>query len=274
VNAAVPEPGLHLDVPFETYLQWPFLSQSTLKEGRRSMAHLKAALDGERTKEPTDSMSLGSALHVAFLEPEMASERVVCWKGGRRAGKDWTAFCDDNPGRIILTPGMFEKHVGMVRSLRRHPVVREWLSKIEHTEASVVGDVHGVTMKSRCDALTADPLIDLKVTNDASVRWARRTAMDFGYHIQAYIYGVQFNRDRFMLMMVENSPPYDVVPYELTPEFIRMGEREATRLLDEYATNLRTNTWPGYTGCTLPLDPPEWAMESAPEVTIGGEPAF
>ena len=41
-----PEPGIYYDIPFDQYCDWQALNISTLLHGRRSMLHLKAAMDG------------------------------------------------------------------------------------------------------------------------------------------------------------------------------------------------------------------------------------
>lgn len=267
----LPAPGIHLDVPFSEYLRWPLLSQSTLKEGRNSMAHLKARLDGERHKAPTDDMVLGSALHTCFLEPELASQRIAVWESdGPRRGKAWDEFCLDNPGRFLLTKDMSKKLIGMVRSLRRHKCVREWLGKIEHTEVSIVGEVHGVPMKGRCDALTTDPLVDLKKVQSGDLYLFRKNALSFGYDIQAYTYSQMFDRERFMLITVEDFPPYDVVPYEFSPAMLRVGKRETIRLLEDYKRCLETKQWPGRSAEVVELEPPEYALRGS-TITVGGE---
>lgn len=259
MTVTVPGKGLHKHIDFGTYLRWPFLSQSTLKEGRWSMAHMKAAIDGERVKEPTDDMILGSALHVAFLEPETMPTRVVKWDGGARRGGDWTAFCQEHAGKIILTANMYENLVGMVRALRKHPEVRRWTAKVQDVEVSAIGDVFGVPFKGRTDALTADPLVDLKKVRSADLRMFTNSALTFGYDIQACIYRELFNRDRFMLIAVEDSPPYDVVPFELSPGMIRHGEREAKGLIQSYQNCMRSGVWPGRSDEVVQLELPEWA---------------
>ena len=250
--------NIDYDVPFETYLHRPELSRSTLKEGRNSMAHLKAAWDGERKKIPTDDMILGSALHTAFLEPELVSSKVIVWDGGTRRGKEWEAFKAENASRYILTANQNTALIGMIRSLRSHPEVRAWLSKIEHVEVCARGDVFGVPFKARCDALTSDPLIDLKMTNDAGERAITQTVINFGYDLQAFLYTHLFNRDRFMLLCVEPEPPYDVVPYELSPAFLRVGKHIAGDLINQVKWCLENNRWPGRSEHAITLEPPQW----------------
>lgn len=266
------EPGIYPNVPFPAYLSWPEPSQSTLKAGTQSMAHLRAALEGERCIEPTDDMVLGSALHVAFLEPGSLTDRVVCWTGGARRGKEWEAFKAEHAHRYILTENQHEKMIGMVASLRAHPFVREWSAKMEGVEVAAVGDVYGLKMKGRCDALTPEPLVDLKKVRNGDPRAFTRAVFDYGYHIQAAIYRRLFNRDRFVFVTVEDEPPFDVVPYELAPAWIRQGEREAEALILGLLHCRATGVWPGRSTEIVTLEVPDWAVaESETGVMLGGE---
>jgi hypothetical protein len=259
-------PGLYAGVPFAQYLAWPHMSQSTLKEGRTSMAHLKAAWDEERVLEPTDDMILGSALHVAFLEPETMLDRVVKWSGGARRGGDWKAFSADNAHRIILTDCQYMHLQGMLRSLRKHPEVRRWLSRIEDVEVSCAGELEGVPFKGRVDALSDDPIVDLKKVRSNDPRLIRRAVYDLGYYMQGAIYTRLFKRDRFMLITVEDKPPYDVVAHEVSPIYLGRGWDEARELLGQVSKCLITGHWPGRSDTIQTLDEPTWL--SSDEVSI------
>lgn len=269
----LPVPGIYYDVPFTDYLQWDCLSQSTLKEGRESMAHLAAAIAHERVKEVTDDMALGTALHCAFLEPELMPLHVVRWDGGRRYGGKWDEFCDEHADKTILTPDRYELLVGMVRSMRRHPFVREWWAKTEAVEVSAVGEIEGVLMKGRTDALTPEPLVDLKKVRSTHPAAIMRTVLTFGYHIQAHIYQQLFDRGRFVLLCVEDKPPYDVVPFELSPAMLRIGRDEATDLLAKYKQCKASGAWPGRSDKIVTLEAPEW-LGRGDGITLGDDSAF
>ena len=62
--------GTYHNLPLADYLRVPMWSQSSLKEAGKSAAHAKAAREGHTRTPPSDAMILGSALHLAFLEPE------------------------------------------------------------------------------------------------------------------------------------------------------------------------------------------------------------
>lgn len=266
-------PGIHESVRFWDYLDWPQPSQTSLKAMRESPLAYKAARDGERYITQTDAMTLGSALHTAFLEPETMPDHVIKWTGGRRAGEKWNEFCAEHRDKYILTPAMHETLVGMVQGLRRHPFVREWASKIEATEVSVVGDVHGLEMKGRADALTNDSLVDVKSAADLDERKILYAIKDFGYHVQGSVYRKLFNRDRFVLLFVEKTPPFDVVPVELSPGFLRVGDFLVEQWIEKIAECEASGVWPGRSDKIVTVEPPEWMvpMDMATGITFGGE---
>jgi hypothetical protein len=268
---------LYDNVSFADYLAWPFMSQSTLKAGKDSSAHLRAAIDGERVKKPTDDMLLGSALHTAFLEPHLMPERVVLWDNGARRGAEWEAFRADHADKIILTAENYAKLSGMIRSIRKHAWAKQIAADMGRVEVSAVDKIEGVACKGRCDILeTGDGIVDVKKVRCGDLGAFTKAVMVFGYHIQSYIYRKIFNRDRFILLTVEDKPPFDVVPYELAPSMLREGEREAVSLLQNYAYCERTGLWPGRSDEVVPLELPEWAVnrDEAMSITLGGESVF
>ncbi len=271
----LPAPGLHPNVLFDTYLRWPLMSQTTLKAGRDSMAHLKAAWDGEKDATATDDMILGSALGVAFLEPDTVRDRVICWRGGARRGKEWTEFQAEHADKYILTEERYAHMAGMVASLRKHPAVKLWLDQIHAVEVAAIGDINGLSMKGRADALTAGegPILDLKKVRKGDARAISYAVKDYGYDIQGAVYRELFNRDRFILITVEDFAPYDVVPYELSPAWLRRGEASVASLIEGVLYCQRTGVWPGRCDAVAQLEVPDWLnrAEGSEAVTLNGE---
>lgn len=263
---------LHRNVPFEDYLHWLAMSQSVLKQGRKSMLHLNAAICEVVT--PTDAMRLGSALHTAFLEPDLFDGRVVEWSGKTRNGKAWDAFRADHAGQTILTSGYYRNVLGMVGQLRKNADVIMWAETVgpDDVEVSARGMIDGVLFKARVDALTAAPLWDLKTISSTERRVIDRAIYDYGYHIQAYIYTTVFERDRFILGFVESTAPYDVAVVELSDNWIEYGGVEARRLIEQFKACLETDTWPGRYAGSILADPPEWVAAKHDEpLMLGGK---
>lgn len=270
-----PEPGTYPDVPFTEYLAWPLPSQTALKAGRITMAHLKAALDGERVVKVTDDMTLGSALGVAFLEPAQMAKRVVLWDKGTRRGAAWDAFRAEHGHKAILTEGMYRKLDGMVKSLRRNPFVRKWVSTIEAVEVSAVAKLEGVKVKGRADALTVNgPIVDIKKVSSCDDRTIAAVVERLGYFIQGGLYRKLFSRAGFQLLCVESQPPYDVRPVTFTEKYLSDGYDTLAGILQGMKHCQTTGNWPGYGDEPLELDVPAYRDNGADEITIGGEKAF
>ena len=280
--------ALTQNLPFPAYLALPHWSQSSIKAMRQSPAHALHARD-YGMKTATEAMLLGSALHVAFLEPELLLTKVVLWdKGTRKKGvkKDggaiagtmnsdgisWNDFSHIHEDKIILTAGLYNSLIGMIRSMRAHPFVREWSGKIEAVEVSAIGDVFGLTVKGRADALTDDPLIDIKKVRSADPRAIANAVIEYGYDIQAHVYHTLFNRSRHVLLCVEDTEPFDVVPYELSPAFLGRGARETQRFIEQIHECEASGVWTGRSAVAVELDPPSWSVEPAKPITIGGKP--
>jgi len=267
-------PGIYQGVPFDLYLQGNAMHQSTLKKGRDSMKHLKCAIDGTVAVKVTDDMTLGRALHTAFLEPELAATHVIEWTGGTRRGKEWEAFKTDHGDKAILTPAQYASMNGMVAALRDNADIKSWLDKVEDTEVSCIGEVQGVKFKGRCDAMTTAPLWDLKKISKADDRTVDAAIYTYGYHIQGYIYEQLFGRDRFVLGFVEDSEPHDVRPVELSQDWIDLGHEEATMLIQAMKHCEKTGVWPGRAEKIELRYPPDWVRQkfgNREPITLDGE---
>lgn len=262
------EPGIYHDVPFPTYLSWPLLSQSTLKLARPPKGTMKLARHYfDHPKEPTDLMLLGKALHVVFLEPEMP-ERVILWDGERRTGKAWEAFKAEHADKVILTKGFYAKLQGMVRSMRQTECVRAWTRRIEAVEVSAVKEIDGVLCKCRCDGLTDEPLIELKKVSAVDKYTLTKTINEFGYHLQAAMQLYMFERTKFRLICVEDSPPYDCVEVEIDRDALVKGWKDIRALIRRWKECEQTGVWPGMSDEPIQVTLPEWAEDIPSEFSI------
>lgn len=251
------------DIPFDEYLRMPEYSQSVLKQGLQSMARLKAARDRERGLVPTDAMILGSCLHTCFLEPDKAIQRIAVWpeSSGKRWGAEWQAFRAVNANRYIITEAASRHLEGMLASLRKHPVVKERMRRIEGVEVVAVGEIDGLPVKARCDALSDDPMFDLKKTTELGYEAVQRTVMKYGYDTQAAVYKRLFGRERFVLLFVEDEPPYDVVAYELSSGWLRRADQELRVLIGRVKECEKSGIWPGRCDEIVELDLPGWILD-------------
>ncbi len=92
------------------YDQLPALSQSSIKDAKLEGWNYfhKRHIERSLPFEPSKSMELGTALHLALLEPDELHDVVllipdeVLNKDGHKKGNPWHYFQKANPGRILL----------------------------------------------------------------------------------------------------------------------------------------------------------------------------
>lgn len=254
--------GTYPHMPFDQYLALRIWSQSTLKEARKSAAHARAAFDGYQ-QVATDAMQLGSALHLAFLEPEEAKEKIVTWEGKVRRGKEWDEFKALYQDKIILTINQTAQLAGMMQAMRANPYISAVSEMISDVEITEIGQACGLRCKGRIDALGfPDDEIgwDLKKVATADPFKFQRAIVDYGYDIQGALYCELFELDRFILIAVEEDPPHDVVPYELSPAMLRNGARKLEACAAVIRQAEKSGVWPGRSAAPVLLEPMEWDL--------------
>lgn len=121
-------------------------------------------------------------------------------------------------------------------------------------------------------------IFDLKTTGQSAHPddWAR-TIIDRCYDVQAAAYTRAVEaaypdlagRVRFVFLVLELEPPYDVAAYELSGAFQEHGSNRWQRAVTAWHRCLSTGNWPGYNaGAKLvTLDPPQYAISREREIS-------
>ena len=263
------ESGTFPNLPLADYLRVPLWSQSSLKEAAKSALHAKAARDASVRTPPTDAMLLGSALHLAFLEPDKAEGRIVVWLGKARRGEAWADFQAKNKGKIILTNDQYGRLAGMIHALRDNFFVDK-LARFGDmpVEVTKIGDVCGLKMKGRADALGEFTICDIKTVKSADPRKFLNACIQFGYDVQGAVYCELFDRDKFCLICVESDRPHDVVVFELSQAMLDNGRRKMMGYIKTILEAERTGIWPGRSSTPITLESPSWDTEVDTEPTV------
>ena len=157
------------EITIEAYhLDLSGLSASDIKLLYRSPAHYREAK--KNPPEQTPAMRLGSAVHMAILEPAKFLEKYtaiddadICTKiGGSKpratnAYKEWKAgFILDNPGKELLDMNDFNGAVEIARIVREHPIAGALLAEPGTAEETMqwMHEETGTLLKCRPDWLT------------------------------------------------------------------------------------------------------------------------
>jgi len=268
-----PAPGVHVDVPFEEYLQWDAVSQSQLGELARSPAHLQESIAS--AEYDTDALRIGRALHCAVLEPgEFTSpKRFGILPDGTdrrtKAGKElWESI--RGRGATPIKQAEHDAIRGMRDALFAHTAAGILLRSPGPTERSLVwvDEETGVLCKARHDkhaeSVGGGVILDVKTTVDAGAREFERTIFNFGYHRQGAFYlrgaaALGLPVSHYAILAVEKEAPYGVAVYRLNDGVLDAGDAECTALLRRFVRCVKANAWPAYPATVQDIAIPDWA---------------
>ena len=280
MSTIIIESGLHENVPFDEYKQWPAVSKHDLDLVAKSPAHYRAAK--QFPPETTPAMHFGTAAHTWILEPDKAPNEVaVRPKLDRRtkAGKEAWAEWEMMHGHKAMVSDADARHLAaMAAAVHEHEIGGVLVSGSEHVEASLFGPnpVYEINCRCRPDLINTDRdlVIDLKTTVDASP-WAFGKSMHkYRYHVQAAFYldmarnlGVVSENASFVFLVVEKQPPYGVALYAVREEDIERGRLQYERDLSRYKYALETGNWFGYSKAVGFIDLPIFARREIDALT-------
>ena len=271
-------PGVHTHITNEEYHAGPGISKSGLWTiSTKTPAHYRFADPDEQDSRAKD---VGTATHIALLEPEAFEARVMMGPEDRRGNK-WAdaKLRADATGRLLLTGPDHDK-VMRIRDAGEKCATLVDLRRGAMVEASgyAIDPETGMLCRVRPDAynLRAGAIMDLKSSRDGGARMFSRAAAEYGYHMQEAFYtdvwnmayaathkpGGQTNMvEAFVFVVIETTAPFLVTAYELTPSAVDEGREAYKRALRTYATCAQTDTWPGYSQDIEQLDLPAWAYK-------------
>jgi hypothetical protein len=211
-------------------------------------------------KKDSAAFAMGHAVHCLALEPDEFEGRFVSFpKVDRRTkeGKEFAArFEAENKGKIILDPQEFQDAMACVQALNNHPEFAAIMAQPRRVEVPFEFELFGHPFKAKPDAIIDSMrlILDIKTTDDASPHKWQWSAVDYGYHRQAYIYqqAVQLETNewyRFIFAVVEKPKPSTrgipptVALYELDSDTVRMGLEDACGLVLQYERRTKENDW-------------------------------
>jgi exodeoxyribonuclease VIII len=262
-------PGVHPDLPAETYHAVEALSASGIKKLLRSPAHY--ILERTQAKPPTEAMRIGTAVHTLLLEPHRAAEIVEMptFNSRSKDGKaERQAWLEANEGVQAFDSETFERVHRAAEAARVHPAAAALLSEGRSEVSLMWSDAAlGVPCKARVDWLRDDgAMVDVKTTQDASADGFSKAIGAFQYHAQAawYFHGAEHllgaTPTFWAFVAVETEPPFAVATYVLDAASIRAGMTLCSRALRVYAECLQSGQWPGYSEEVQPISAPRWSL--------------
>jgi hypothetical protein len=263
-------PALVAELSESTYHAAPGVSNSQLKEFRRSPAHFRATI-GKDSR--TAAKAFGRLLHMAALEPERLAESIAVEPRIDRRTKVGKAeaakFAEENAGKEIVSAWDAAMLHGIGRSLAEHGAARELIraTGLHEVSAFCRHEETGLLLRSRFDIMPheSDILADLKSTEDASREAFAKSIHDFRYYVQAPFYldnatRCGRERSRFIFIACEKEPPYAVAVWELDAESIEIGREEYQAQLKLFAECVEFDSWPAYSSRIESISLPAWKI--------------
>ena len=272
-----PPPGLYTrdEVSMADYLSADAVSAGLLKDVLHR-GPVYAARSRLVVSPDTDATRLGTAVHMAVLEPEDFARRYA--RLSELASRDLRSSEARAEkagiiaqGRVPLKAAEWETCVGLRDAAWANPTLAGLLSRCE-PEATAIWqtDVGALVGKARADVLCeeAETIIDLKTTRDATPIEFGRQAASLGYALSSDWYlrgfGAAGAHVRYWCLAALEADPdvghYDVRLYTLDPVTL-IRAREKNRLaLEEWAAAAAGGFQP-YPRAYEPLPLPAWALE-------------
>lgn len=250
-------PGLHRGLPMAQYLALDAIGSGRLgwlAVSPRHYAHMIL-----QPREETDATRIGTAVHVALLEPDLFLSTYALEPGPEvaptavkfRATNAYKSACAEleRAGRIVLKVDEMADVLAMADSIRKHEVAAKLLERAPEREVTGLWDQDGRRCRLRADLLGDGILGDVKTTRSLA-RFSPWVISDEGYYRQAGLYSMGLERlgrpiRHVYFIAVENTAPFDVGVFALEPDALRIGQLEVEQLLARLDECERSGCWPG-----------------------------
>jgi len=263
-------------IPFCEYKAIDALNGNGLKHFMRSPSHYLH--NKENPKPPTPAMEFGTLCHSVCLEYDKAVNQYYTldefteWdrclnKDGSTSKKpkgteyytNWLAGqAEKGLGKELVDQDDWNTAVKIRKAVQAHPVANKLLAmggKVEHT----IQWTHptGVLMKGRPDKYIPDYhadyglVVDLKTTDNASVRSFARTIANFRYDISVanYCEGLEILTEkpyRVCFIAVERDAPHVVMVYHMRDDDMALAKHEIYGQCVKFKNCLETGIFGGY----------------------------
>ena len=250
------ENGVH-DISNADYHASSGISRSGLLDFKRSPFHyMHNYLNEERIVECTPAMTLGALIHTMVLEPhKLDSEFLIAPAMDRRSKEGKLAyerFKIDLGLKTAITQDQYDEANRIRMAVMNHELAPSLLNGCQ-IEKSIyfTHEASGIQCKVRPDAWNKSLVVDLKSTADASFRAFQRSALNYGYFLQAAMIqqglkAIGETMSKFTIIAVEKKAPYAIATYIIDKEALEWGNRQFDELMASFAKCLEKKVWPDY----------------------------
>lgn len=252
MSATVTEPGFQTDVPeAEYHADRGSLSVSGAKTILKAPALFKWEQNHPVHKDVFD---FGSAAHelVLGIGPGIAvipaTSRAKADQEAHKAAKE--AACAE--GKTPLTDEDYQTVQAMADTLSSHTLAMRLLSDGKpEVSAYAIDEWTGVMRRGRFDWLGPEGIVDFKTTVNSDPAEFGRTAVNFGYAMQAEWYlrlaaDLGHPASYFAFVNQMKTAPYLISVCELDDAALRYGGVRNRRALEIFRDCMASDLWPGW----------------------------
>jgi exodeoxyribonuclease VIII len=241
------------------YEQLPALSQSAIKDVKKEKGGWRYFYEKHIAKsfreEPTDSMELGTALHLALLEPDTFRDKVlhipdeVLAKNGAKTTNAWKLLQAENKDRLLLKSNDFANLAYAVDAVMKHPAAAPLIAGKGITEKPITFKTNNTLCKGIPDkVIPGHAIVDVKSTCVVQPKKFQRQAEELFYDVQARFYcdgvlEVYAERLPFVFIAVEMEPPFRVRAYQAPEDWMLSGFAVINEVVQEYERRMAENDW-------------------------------
>ena len=267
--------GLY-EMTMAEYIAHPASSRGEMVDVLITPAHAKR----KKTfpKITTDAMRIGTATHMAFIEPHELLKTYNLFTGKVRRGENWElhkAVAERTGKDPYLTQSQYDLALSMGDALRLNKTASALFNrKPSRREIVIIFTLAGVEVKVRIDTLITDEMptvADIKTAKAIDDHSFFNSIYAYGYDIQSWLYLKAFrarthvNVGNFVIIAVEKERNI-VVDGKLTHavrdidmrDYMKGGEQRALEALSIIADCRKNDSWPAYPDKVERLPPPNW----------------
>jgi hypothetical protein len=257
---------------------WTMDSECPLK------AWLASPWNPDREVETATHFDIGTAAHLAVLEPDLLAECVHAhgFDDYRTRDAKEARAAAYAAGKTPLKPAEFAMVEGMQKAIDANRMAKGLFSN-GVAEGTLTWEWNGLACKCRPDFIPAiqganTVLVDLKTTTTANPKAIARKAANDGWFVRAAWYTGGYKEvtgilpAKYLFVVIEINPPHMIEVYELDERALVYGEQIIMRTLGRAAACLSTGHWPGYgDGGITKLALPAWVEYQRAEREENGE---
>jgi exodeoxyribonuclease VIII len=259
------------------YYDHPAMSQSKLKEFKKSPKHYFAKYVQKQTIETTDAMKFGNIFHTLLLEPLKFAERYILMPSLDKRTKEYKEWEKNNilnekDKEKIITFAEYNSAKQMVEALKPKKVIKELFNLGGLIEQDFFWVGSGVECKMKldmfiepCEQVPNGAIFDYKSTNDALPDAFSNSIYKYGYYNQVAFYrnGIKtiYNTNDypdFYFVAIEKEAPFESAIYEADDIIMDIGLNENKKLLKMYKECLESNHFYGYDETIKKISLPQW----------------